>query len=67
MHLFENQSPEIIDWWGLSKNPSIFVYDYTGMKESKKEIHEKLMQKMFQPKNIPKFKDWGFPTVIDEE
>jgi hypothetical protein len=34
------------------------------MKESKKAIHEELMQKIFHPKNIMKFNDWGFDTDV---
>ena len=66
MHFLE-LNPEKIDWWCLSTNPAIFVYDYSAMKESKKAIHEELIQKMFHPKNIMKFNDWGFDTEMYEE
>jgi hypothetical protein len=44
----------------LSRNPSIFTYDYDQMKENKNLLHEELMRNRFHPKNIEKFEDWGY-------
>ena len=47
---------------GLSQNPNIFTYDYKLMKEKMKKsgIAEELMAYIFHPKNMDKWKDWGF-------
>jgi hypothetical protein len=36
-------------------NPSIFTYDYERLKDSKKDLHESLMQELFHPKWIAKY------------
>jgi hypothetical protein len=58
--LKENQ--ENIDWYEFSKNPNIFTYDYKIMKKNMKNsgIAEELMSVIFHPKNMNKWKDWGF-------
>ena len=46
----------------FSKNPNIFTYDYKLMKETMKNsgIVEELMSYIFHPRNMEKWKDWGF-------
>jgi hypothetical protein len=46
----------------FSKNPNIFTYDYKLIKENMKKsgIAEELMSVIFHPKNMNKWKDWGF-------
>ena len=58
--LKENQNK--IDWFMFSQNPSIFTYDYKKMKEKMKNsgIVEELMAYIFHPRNMEKWKDWGF-------
>ena len=58
--LKENQDK--IDWWYFSQNSNIFTYDYKLMKEKMKNsgIAEELMSVIFHPKNMNKWKDWGF-------
>ena len=58
--LKENQNK--IDWFYFSQNPNIFTYDYKLMKENMKNsgIAEELMSVIFHPKNMNKWKDWGF-------
>ena len=58
--LKENQDK--INWADFSKNPNIFTYDYKLMKENMKNsgIAEELMSVIFHPKNMNKWKDWGF-------
>jgi hypothetical protein len=58
--LKENQNK--INWFKFSKNPNIFTYDYIKMKETIKKsgIVEELMSFIFHPKNMNKWKDWGF-------
>ena len=54
-----------IDLVNLSNNPSIFTYDYEGMKNQRYSsgLVEQLMQNRFHPRNIEKFEDWGFESV----
>ena len=58
--LKENQNK--IDWVLFSQNPNIFTYDYKKMKETIKNsgIVEELMAYIFHPRNMNKWKDWGF-------
>ena len=51
-----------IDWCDFSLNPNIFTYDYKKMKETMKNsgIVEELMSYIFHPRNMEKWKDWGF-------
>ncbi len=58
--LKENQDK--IVWYCFSKNPNVFTYDYKLMKKNMKNsrIAEELMSVIFHPKNMKKWKDWGF-------
>ncbi len=58
--LKENQDK--INWWNFSSNSNIFTYDYIKIKETMKNsgIVEELMAFVFHPKNMNKWKDWGF-------
>jgi hypothetical protein len=58
--LKENQDK--INWEYLSENTNIFTYDYKSIKEKIKNsgIAEELMSVIFHPKNMNKWKDWGF-------
>ncbi len=51
-----------INWKWLSLNSNIMTYDYKRMKETLKNsgIVEELMAYTFHPKNMDKWKDWGF-------
>lgn len=42
------------------RNPFIFTVNYAYLKKRINIILEELMMVMFHPKNIDKFKDWGF-------
>jgi hypothetical protein len=42
----------------LTQNPSIFEYDYEGMKHSRIELFKELVEAQFHPKNIDKFEGW---------
>jgi len=44
----------------LSNNPSIFEYDYKSMTERCDIYKEGLIANRFHPKNLSKFKEWGF-------
>jgi hypothetical protein len=46
------QNPDKINRFLLSRNPSIFTYDYNQMKENKKYLHEELISVVFHPKRI---------------
>ncbi len=58
--LKENQDK--INWLSFSQNPNIFTYNYKLMKKTMKNsgIVEELMAYIFHPKNMEKWKDWGF-------
>ena len=57
-----------VDWFYLSHNPNIFTYDYKAMKDRmfRGGIKEDLMKDRFHPKNLDKFKGWGFDAYDDE-
>ena len=63
--LKENQDK--IDWWKFLRNPNVFTYNYKKMKETIKNsgIAEELMAFIFNPKNMNKWKDWGFSEHQD--
>ena len=54
------QNQDKIDWRLLSRNPNIFEYDYYGMKKTRSKLTKDLMETMFHPRNIRKWKSWGF-------
>jgi hypothetical protein len=57
-----------IYWSLLSENPSIFEYDYEGMKDMMDNgIKEDLVKNRFHPRNISKFRDWGIDGFEDYE
>jgi hypothetical protein len=58
--LKENQNK--INWNVFSQNPNIFTYNYKKMKKTMKNsgIVEDLMAFIFHPRNMNKWKDWGF-------
>ena len=69
IHILEKNLDKT-DWYWLSSNPNIFTYDYEAMKNAMyKECGfvEELMANRFHPKNMKKWNDWGFPTILDDE
>ena len=42
------------------RNPFIFTVNYEYLREKNNVMLEELMMVIFHPKNIDKFKDWGF-------
>jgi hypothetical protein len=60
--VFLKDNQDNIYWPEFLKNPNIFTYDYKQMKENMKNsgIVEELMAYIFHPKNMEKWKDWGF-------
>jgi hypothetical protein len=58
--ILENQNN--IDFYFFLKNDKLFTYDYKKIKETMKnsEIVEELMAYIFHPRNMEKWKDWGF-------
>ena len=59
IHLLERNIDKI-EWDWLSRNPSIFEYDYKSMTERCDIYKEELIANRFHPKNLSKFKEWGF-------
>jgi hypothetical protein len=59
IHLLEKNLDQIY-WDRLSANPSIFEYDYKSMTVRCDIYKEELIANRFHPKNLSKFKDWGF-------
>ena len=64
IHLLE-QNQDKIDWDELSKNISIFVYDYEKMATDFIPLRKAIIENRFHPKNIDKFNGWGF-NIYDE-
>jgi len=58
-----------VNWNWLSRNPNIFTYDYKAMKDRmfRGGIKEDLMKDRFHPKNLDKFKGWGFDAYDGDE
>ena len=51
-----------IDWCWLCANPAFFVYDYERMRDHmySSGLKQALMENRFHPRNIMRFRDWGF-------
>jgi hypothetical protein len=67
VHLLERNQDKIhIDF--ILENPAIFTYDYAAMKRRiiDSGFAEELMQNRFHPRNIGKFVDWGFDSVLPD-
>ena len=54
------QNQNKIEWIIMSGNPNIFTYDYCRMKKIRSKLTKELMETMFHPRNIRKWKSWGF-------
>jgi len=48
--LEENQDK--INWFNLSRNPSIFTYNYELIKEKNRELNEEIIMKALHPKRM---------------
>ena len=59
IHILEKNMDKIC-WHILSGNPSIFELDYNKIRTRMDIIKEEMMQRVFHPRNIDKFADWGF-------
>lgn len=56
-----------ISWLYFSANPSIFVLDYSFLeKRMENTFEQELIAERFHPKNIPKFKSWGYDSGYGE-
>jgi hypothetical protein len=67
IHILEKNLDKV-DWYWLSLNPNIFTYDYTAMKNRIfGGIKEDLVKNRFHPRNLHKFKEWGFEDSDDDE
>ena len=58
LHLLEKNLDKI-HYGYLSKNPSIFKYDYKSITERCDIYKEELIANRLHPKNFHKFMDWG--------
>ena len=67
LYLLEANQDKIY-WCWLSKNPSIFEYDYQAIRDHmyNSGLCEELMAKMFHPDNMYKFAGWGFEDMIPD-
>ncbi len=55
-----------INWYMISKNPSIFTYDYKLIKENFKELGEEIIYKSLNPKRILKLmEEYGEDEIYD--
>lgn len=51
----------------LFSNPNIFVYDYRRMEENCLIFKEELIKRMFHPRNLSKFKGWGYNDEDEDD
>jgi hypothetical protein len=68
IHILEKNLDKV-NWGVLSCNPNIFTYDYQAMKDRMFNggIAEDLMKNRFHPRNMYKFKGWGFGYDDDDD
>ena len=60
------ENKELINWKQLSKNPSIFIYDYEKIKEYRKDLHNELLEKILSPDYLDKqIHKYGFNVIYD--
>ena len=66
IHILEKNLDKVY-WRWFSSNPNIFTYDYNAMKDRmfRGGIKEDLMKDRFHPRNLDKFKGWGFEAYDD--
>ena len=59
-------NPEKIDWDCLSRNHSIFEYDYKAMKDRmyNSGLFGDLMKNRFHPRNVLKFEECGHEGIF---
>ena len=64
IHLLE-QNQDKINWIYLSKNPAIFTYDYTKIKNQMEQsgIKDELIAYYYRPENAHKFMERGDVSV----
>ena len=64
-HILENNLDKIdkINWFSLSKNPSIFQIDYDAMRENGKGIAEEIAKIIWHPSRMSK---WPEDKLIDD-
>ena len=68
IHLLENNLDKV-SRSKLSENPNIFVdeYEIACRDYFKQYVTEEFTRLMFHPKNIDKFKDWGFEDADEDK
>ena len=66
IHLLE-ENPDKIDWYCLSKNPSIFEIDYDAIKNRVEPFKEELIQKCFHPKRLVYYLEQYKYDIGDDE
>ena len=54
IHILKNNLDKV-NWEWLSTNPNIFTYDYSKLKESKKDLHKELIEELYNPIRIEKW------------
>ena len=66
IHLLE-QNQDKIEWNCLSRNPSIFVYNYEKIAKDFIPLRKAIIENRFHPNNIDKFNGWGFNIYDDSD
>ena len=59
------QNIEHIDWYSLSSNPSIYVYDYQQMKINMDVLRKELIQKALHPTRVIKWIELGCDDMLE--
>jgi hypothetical protein len=61
----DEEDSDHIDWYCLSMNPSIYVYDYKQMKINMDILREELMQKALHPSRVIKWIELGYDDMLE--
>jgi hypothetical protein len=60
------KNKSFINWKQLSKNPSIFTYDYQIMMNNRKDLHNELLERILHPDNLEKLiNKYGYNVIYD--
>jgi hypothetical protein len=64
-HTFLRENIENIDWRSFSMNPTIYDYDYAGMKQNMNVLREELMMKAWHPSRVFQWIDNDCDSILE--
>ena len=50
---------DLLNYFALSSNPAIFVYDYMAMREANRDLKEELIRRAWHPSRVAKWLEAG--------